>query len=271
MADGPLAMTRATQAGDAVVFDRAADYYDATRGFPPGAEAQVAALLAAAGELGSQSRVLELGVGTGRVALPLAGIVSGVVGVDLSLPMLRRLVEKRAALPVAALRADATKLPVAGARFDAAIAVHFFHLVPRWREVLGELQRVLRPGARLLVGWDDGDGLGVWRRFRDRLAEEPALQHPGVGRGQLPTFPAEAGWRAAGEEHRVRFPRTVRPREVVEIFEKRLWSVTWRMSEAQLARASAELRQDLLQRFTDLEQLVEVETGFAVRAWLPPS
>jgi SAM-dependent methyltransferase len=264
-----------------VVFDRAAGYYDATRGFPPGAETRVAALLAEAGGLGPASRVLELGVGTGRIALPLAPLVAEVVGVDLSREMLGRLAGKRGSLRVHAVRADAARLPFADARvtppgraaagFDAAIGVHFFHLVPRWREAMGELARLLRPGARLLVGWDDGEGLGGWREFRKRLAAEPGLEHPGVGHGQIPTFPAELGWRPVGEAQRVTFPRSIRPREVVEIFEKRLWSITWRMSDAQLARAAAELRAGLLERFGDLERPVELDSAFAVRAWLPPA
>lgn len=263
-----------------VVFDRAAGYYDATRGFPPGAETQVAALLAEAGGLGPSSRVLELGVGTGRIALPLARLVAEVVGVDLSRDMLARLAGKRGSLPVYAVRADAARLPFEDARvrspgrtpagFDAAVGVHFFHLVPRWREAMGELARVLRPGARLLVGWDDGEGLGGWREFRKRLAAEPGLEHPGVGHGKIPTFPAELGWRPLGEARRVTFPRSIRPREVVEILEKRLWSITWRMSEEQLARAAEELRTGLLERFGDLERPVELESAFAVRAWRWP-
>jgi SAM-dependent methyltransferase len=257
-------------AGAPVVFDRAAGYYDATRGFPPGAETQVAALLAEAGGLGPASRVLELGVGTGRIALPLAGLVGSVLGVDLSKEMLARLAEKRGALAVHAARADAVRLPFGDACFDAAIGVHVFHLVPRWREVLAELARVLRSGARLLVGWDDGEGIGGWREFREQLAKEPGLEHPGVGYGKIPTFPAEAGWRLAEETRRVVFTRTLRPRDAVDIFEKRLWSVTWRMSDAQLAKAAQALREGLLARFGDLERSVDLESAFAVRAWLPP-
>jgi hypothetical protein len=43
-----------------VVFDRAADYYDETRGFPPGEETGAAAQFAQAGNLTRQSRVLEV-------------------------------------------------------------------------------------------------------------------------------------------------------------------------------------------------------------------
>ena len=57
---------------DSVAFDRAAGYYDNTRGFPAGVEGEIGALMAQAGDLSSASRVLEIGVGTGRIALPVA-------------------------------------------------------------------------------------------------------------------------------------------------------------------------------------------------------
>ena len=47
-----------------VAFDRAAEYYDQTRGYPPGEEKGVAAIIAQAGNLKADSRVLEIGIGT---------------------------------------------------------------------------------------------------------------------------------------------------------------------------------------------------------------
>ena len=55
---------------DSVSFDRAASFYDATRALTPEAMAAVQALLRS--ELQGRGRCLEIGVGTGRMALPLA-------------------------------------------------------------------------------------------------------------------------------------------------------------------------------------------------------
>jgi ubiquinone/menaquinone biosynthesis C-methylase UbiE len=68
---------------DSVVFDRAASFYDETRGFPPGEERSIAALISRVGHLGPDSRVFEIGIGTGRIALPLARHVRAVYGIDL--------------------------------------------------------------------------------------------------------------------------------------------------------------------------------------------
>jgi SAM-dependent methyltransferase len=81
-----------------------ADFYD--RLFPPGPAADAAADRLAALHLGGGLPALELGAGTGRVALPLADRVGEVVGVDASPEMLERLEEARAGRPVTPVLGD---------------------------------------------------------------------------------------------------------------------------------------------------------------------
>ena len=252
-----------------IVFDRAADYYDATRGFPAGVETDVAALLAQAGGLGATSHVLEVGVGTGRVALPLAALVRDVIGVDLSTPMLGQLIAKRGASRVAVARADAVRLPFPSDCFDAALGVHFFHLVPRWREALAEVGRVLRHDAPLLLAADDPQD--TWARCREELAVRDEIEHLGVPRGRFFDFPQELGWRPRGERQRIAFMRRIRPRQILERLANRSWSSTWRMSDAQIERAVAALRPELALRFGDLDAEADVDGGFSVQGWLAPN
>lgn len=136
-----------------VSFDRAASYYDATRGFPAGVENQVAEMIAETGQLTPTSRVLEIGVGTGRIALPLANHVGGMYGIDIAPEMLNILRQKQQNEPLYVTWGDASRLPFPDHSFDAAVDVHVFHLIPTWREVLTELQRVLKPNAQLLHGF----------------------------------------------------------------------------------------------------------------------
>jgi SAM-dependent methyltransferase len=251
-----------------VVFDRAAPTYDATRGFPPGVDERVAALIAEAGGLGRGSLLLEIGVGTGRVALPLAKRVRGVVGVDLSRAMMQELVAKRGRLAVDLARADAARLPFRDASFDAVLGVHVFHLIPRWREVLAEIARVLRPGAPLLHGADDR--MGDWATWRDRFAREHRVENVGVSHDRFATFPEDEGWQLRGAPHRIDFPRALQPRQMLERMARRDWSFTWRMSDAQLEEAVDALRGELLGRYGDLDRTVELPGGFWVHAYLPP-
>jgi len=146
--------------------------------------------------------------------------------------------------------------------------VHFFHLVPRWREALAEVARVLRRGAPLLLGADDPQD--AWARCREELAACDEVDHPGVPRGRFFDFPADEGWRPLGERHRIAFPRRIRPRQILDRLAERSWSITWRMSDAQIERAVEALRPELVARFGDLDAEAEVPGGFSVQGWLAP-
>jgi ubiquinone/menaquinone biosynthesis C-methylase UbiE len=259
-------MQTAAGSGRSVVFDRAAGYYDETRDFPPGVAERVAALLARAGQLGPASEVLEIGIGTGRIALPLARHVARVTGVDLAAPMLARLRAKRGALRVDATRSDATSLPFANARFDAAVGVHVFHLIPRWREALAEIARVLRPGGILLHAADNGAG-GAFGVSPRTIAARFGHENPGVPRSRFKQFPEQEGWTLIGAPHELSYTRRIRPSELIERMAKRVWSVTWPLSDAELDELVATIRKDLVARHGDLEREVEVEAGFWVRAY----
>lgn len=99
--------------------DRIAGIYDTLHGaWEPTATVNTVAELAGPG-----GRVLELGVGTGRVALPLARKGLSVTGVDVSEGMLERLREKDPDHLVTAVRGDFVDLPVEG-EFDVVFVVN---------------------------------------------------------------------------------------------------------------------------------------------------
>jgi len=152
-----------------ISFDRIATRYDTTRGFPPGVDAQIGAAFRWRSGLPGGARLLEIGVGTGRIAIPLASQGYRYIGVDISVEMMRRLRER---LPqdtaVSLLRGDATALPLRDASVDGAVTVHVFHLIAGWELALAELQRVIRPGGTLAVGFNDVGEPPPAERLRER-------------------------------------------------------------------------------------------------------
>lgn len=252
---------------ESVRFDRAAHFYDATRGFPPGVEDDVARFLLETGGIGPGSRILEIGVGTGRIALPLARLGATVHGVDLSRPMLEQLRGRRRDESVHLALGDATRLPFRDASFDAAVAVHVFHLIPAWREVLAELSRTLRPGAVLL---NAGDGPNpLWSGYQELLGRR--VRDVGVPRGRMFDFLAEEGWAPASELRKIGYPTSLTPRQAIALLEARSPSSTWRLSDAELAELVAEARRVALERFGDLDAAIELERDFLVRAHVAPA
>jgi ubiquinone/menaquinone biosynthesis C-methylase UbiE len=140
-----------------ISFDRVADVYDASRAVPPDAEAAIADGIARAlGPNAAPARLLDVGVGTGRIAVPVSGRGVRVTGVDVAPAMLAKLAAKRSSVRAAV--AAAAKLPFADATFDGALFVHLLHLVADPGAILREAARVVRDGGCVLHGRTDYAG-----------------------------------------------------------------------------------------------------------------
>ncbi len=78
-------------------FDPFAHIYDETRGYPEPVAHQVAQAIDQAANATAQTAYLEVGVGTGRIAIPLASLGRIYTGVDISQKMVDRFKEKLSA------------------------------------------------------------------------------------------------------------------------------------------------------------------------------
>jgi ubiquinone/menaquinone biosynthesis C-methylase UbiE len=250
-------------AAAAVVFDRAAEYYDRTRGYPEGVGESVADLLCTAGGLGPASRVLEVGVGTGRIALPLAARVWRVLGIDLSRAMLTRLATKPGSERVACVIADATALPFRDACLDAVVGVHVFHLIPAWQRALAEVRRVLAPNGVYLEAADRQLLPELWEDAYEGVAKP---QNVGVAHGAV-EFPVAYGFRALGSTLTLRFAVEVSLAEFLEQLQARVWSATWRMSDEQHAQVVSNMRRAIVRRYGRAERVLSLEREVSVRAF----
>jgi ubiquinone/menaquinone biosynthesis C-methylase UbiE len=239
-----------------VHFDRAAEFYDATRAVDDETTRRSIDLLA--GEVSGRGRVLEIGVGTGLMALPLAERGVDVTGVDLSEPMLRQLIRKASGrVPFPLLRADATHLPFGDGVFGAAYARHVLHLVPNWRVAVGELCRVVGHGVVLIEagGSSDGDWHDVWQAMRDAVG--PAADHVGLdmsaeGRALLDQAFTEAG-AVPRDLPEIPYTDDETIATMIEQIERRSASWTWRASDEQLSAAIDAARKHALERYGSLD------------------
>lgn len=102
----------------------------------------------------ARGRVLEIGVGSGlNLAFYEPARVTGVVGLDLSEPLLARARPRAEAAPVAVelVRGDAEALAFDRGRFDTVVMTYTLCSVPSVARVLAEVARVLAPGGGLVV------------------------------------------------------------------------------------------------------------------------
>lgn len=249
-----------------ISFDRAADFYDKTRGLPKDQAEQVTELLA--GELTGRDRTLEIGVGTGRIALPLHDRQIDLVGIDISLPMLDRLVANASGrMPFPLLVADATRLPFADASYDATIASHVFHLIPQWREATDEVLRVTAPGGVLLVDLGRHDG-GPWHELMVEVFRENGVERERAGVTEPGEFVDYLADRAAPRDLPVvTIPIRASLGQVLGLIENQITSWTWTYSPEQLHVACEAARDRARAEGIDLDELVDMPYSLGWRAY----
>ena len=117
-------------------FDYIAEKYDDTR--PPLPSKTLLKLLECLSDSGS---LLEIGVGTGRIAIPLQENGIDVTGIDVSENMLE--IARKKGLKKHMI-ADARALPFGDASFDSVLFVHVFHLLDDVKAVMAQARRVAR-------------------------------------------------------------------------------------------------------------------------------
>ena len=259
-------------ADDSIVFDRAVEYYDRTRALPAEAQAAVTALLVE--ELAGSAPVLELGVGTGRMALPLVPYGVELIGVDLSEPMLRRLVENAGGTaPFPLVRGDGLALPFRDHSVAAAFLCHVLHLIPRWGEAVRELVRVIRPGGLLLIdmgGAATPIGRAVGTEFNRRAGIEKSW------RGATDPQPVDDTMAAIGAEMRMLAPirRSIEYTiaDQLDRLAANQFSSTWRLSDEVRLAAAEGTRVWAAEQYGDLHAPQVEEMTIQWRAYrLPPA
>jgi len=207
-------------------------------------------------EIPREGRCLEIGVGTGRIALPLARAGASIVGVDISPAMLRRLVDKAGTSRLEIVIADATRLPFGSDTFTSAIAAHVFHLIPNWTVAVAELLRVVRRDGVVLASRGGGHAPEWARKVRRHFfveAGDPAWP-PGAGRLEE----LDEHMRSLGIDARTLPLLSVDGQasivEVIAHLEAGYASACWSLDEATRKNAAAATRKWAAEEFGDLDQ-----------------
>ncbi|OGS41475.1 MAG: hypothetical protein A3K67_04045 [Euryarchaeota archaeon RBG_16_62_10] len=225
-------------------FDRIADRYDSTRGYPENIMEDI--LGALEGVLRKDDLVLDAGVGTGRFAQPLQARGFDVVGVDISPRMLRKAREKGTE---DILRADVCALPFGGSVFGTALSVHVLHLISNWRCALQEISRVTaREFVSVAFNREESPAEEL-RRFYDDACEELGFKvcHPGLRERELPEIlPPDTSRTIVTHEH------PIDVEDMISDFETRTYSSQWTVPDEIHERAIERLRE----RYGGVEQIM---------------
>jgi len=213
-----------------VSFDRVANIYDATRSLKPAVMREVIDELA---RFIDGSSVLDVGVGTGRIAAPLAELGLDVAGIDISVPMIGQARDKgMTGLAIS----DAEFVPFRSQSFDYAMVTHFMHLLKDWKAVVREIERVTTKGLVAVVNDPEGS------RPRDmyvRLREKRGFPMTGLKLGERDMIGMVApSLTLKLADYREEFD----PGQLMDEYAAKLHSITWDVPEQVNAQIVAEMR-----------------------------
>lgn len=165
--------------GQRVDFSGNASIYDRRHGAVLALD--VARELASMGELPSDGCVLDIGAGTGRVAMAFAAIGYKTVALDPALPMLNELLRKAPDSQVYTVAGEAGRLPFPKETFDAVVLARILYLMADWQTVLSQAYDALKRGGCLFHEWGNGEADEEWAQIREKarkLFEEAGVENP---------------------------------------------------------------------------------------------
>jgi SAM-dependent methyltransferase len=257
--------------GNRISFDRAADYYDATRDLDPAARRQLTAVLL---EQVQGRTCLEVGIGTGLVGLELARHGVRVDGVDLSVRMLGKLVRKLDhRSQVRLVQADVADLPFPARCYDTVLASQMLHLLDDWRLALDEIVRVLRPGGRVVLDLgnepDSGWG-GPWSEVAAKFwsfAPPRARRRPEVWDGTVVEEEMERRGFVGRPLAKIEAFESLSLDDVICRLEQGLWSSCWSLSSRELTETAGRTRVWAKEVHEDLTVRHRIRRVIACRAY----
>ena len=249
-----------------IQFDKIAQSYNAERAHPPEVSAQIGVAIAQLAGAGTQ--VLELGVGTGRIALPVAAAGCPVVGIDIAHAMLRVAAQDKRTNSLNIVQGDIAQLPFADHAFGAVLAVHVLHLVTDWRGALAEVARVIQPGGIFIQGRDWRDPDSVAERLRAKLREAvmelvSGSRPPGAGAAIAQAI-TRLGGTPQAEVSAAAWITHNSPATILARMAERADAETWALDDQTLAAAIARVRSYAQKTYADVDAPLPVAQRFVL-------
>jgi ubiquinone/menaquinone biosynthesis C-methylase UbiE len=255
-----------------VSFDHAAEIYDETRALPPAVADRLTEALVQELRRARVDRLLEIGVGTGRIARPLLTKGLSVTGVDIAPRMLSKLREQLDASHrhPDLLLADATMLPLAARSFPAVLIVHVLHLVSSPSTAIAELCRVLEPGGVFIHHFTRYGDNNPWRASLDIRTR--ILETHGVAlRPRWDEMQMEEKLRSdGGSLHRAVYASDEErstPRAWLERTRNRIDSWSWEVPESVFPEFIAAYEDCLREHYGDLDRVIRQRVTYELEVW----
>ncbi len=262
-----------------VSYDHAVKFYDSTRGYPISIPEKIRDAIIQYTNADSSTRFIELGIGTGLIALPFLESNYNYIGLDISLPMMLPIfkkIEARKKKYTPLVQANITKtLPFPSKSFDVVSAVRVFHLLDNWKATVDEAKRLLKPGGYLLSAYvaksgksNSLDPVKIVHTKWDEILEQLGIPKDSVLPGlaltdeTIATYLQDCGAKTEIVDLVKYESDPVSVRMIVERHKQRMFSRDWELSDDIHNQASKLLDAWLNNECTYPDKKVHKELGF---------
>lgn len=247
-------------------FDDMASQYDNTRSFDEGCFSSALDYIVTRFPPDRFPSVFEPGIGTGRIAIPLAEHGYKVIGVDVSPKMLavldRQTKKMSQPFPISFCQADVQELPFPDESFNLAVVVHLFYFIRDWQRAIREIIRVVRKDSPLVM-MHTGAGAEIPalnQRYKELCAEAGSpTQEVGVNSNTVVVdYLSSLGYHAEWVKDRWQWSARIRLDKAVSFVETRSYSFTRLVPDDIHVAVIKKLVRELRQKFGSLEAEIEV-------------
>lgn len=215
---------------------------------------------------------IEIGVGTGRIAVPMAQLGYKISGVDVSVEMTgilkQKIKKEKLENSISIHMESATSLPFNDNTFDFGMAVHVFHLIADWKKAVRELIRVVKNGHPIFLIYNNGKSLmkGLKHRYEQKcLHNNVNIEVIGTfNKEQVLDYFVELGCAYALERGRWKWKNEMSFNQLLAILKARTYSFTTIAPEEIHDCAIDEIRNELLAEGCNLEAMLASESELMV-------
>ncbi|UCE13470.1 MAG: class I SAM-dependent methyltransferase [Candidatus Heimdallarchaeota archaeon] len=210
-------------------FDWASSFYDYTRAIPDELMNKIMKSFQENVKLTSKSRMLDIGIGTGRIAIPLARKLHlTTVGIDISIKMLQKCLEKTTSCEeVQIINADALALPFQERQFEIILMCHILHFLPNAYHFIESLRPLLVPHCYyiLLEAYVDYSRSIPYQIYYNKLKDlgyRKNQKYHGISRRGITVYLSKRGWKH--DLHTSNATRIISTNDIVHFIRDRVFS-----------------------------------------------
>ena len=251
---------------DYLSFDEMASQYDNTRSFDEGCFSSALDYIVTKFPPDRFPSIFEPGIGTGRIAIPLAEHGYQVTGVDVSKKMLavldKQTKQMSQPLPISFCQADVQELPFPDESFNFAVVVHLFYFIRDWQRAIREIIRVVKKDGPLVM-MHTGTGAEIPalnQRYKELCAEAGSpTQEVGVNSNTVVVdYLSSLGYHAEWVKDRWQWSQRIRLDKAVSFVESRSYSFTTSVQVNVHKQVICRLKAELIEKYGDLTAEIEV-------------